>query len=309
MKPVTEAAPERRPDRDGMVDDQEEGGGLGSVKPHYSSGSEAGAGGGFLPPLAITVDLPEFRYAKLSNIVAEHVVPKLVALHPSPTQAAPSAILRTGEIAELVRLVVGAENEDATDYLLKLKDGGVSLDELHAELLEPAARLLGELWNEDKVDFVDVTIGVSRLQRLVHVFEGLGQVPDFDEKRRLLLAAAPGEQHSLGSTIVQKFLRAGGWHVWNCHTTNVEEPAQIVAREWFGVVGFSLGSDVHVPSLKDAIALVRERSLNPKIGIMIGGSAVTREPGLVAKVGADGTAANGPAAVVLAKKLLAAALV
>ena len=42
---------------------------------------------------------------------------------------------------------------------------------------------------------------------------------------------------------------------------------------------------------------------------MIGGSAVSRDPDLVNKVGADGTAANGPAAVVLAKKLLAAALV
>ena len=42
---------------------------------------------------------------------------------------------------------------------------------------------------------------------------------------------------------------------------------------------------------------------------MIGGSAVTRQPDLVLRVGADGTAANGPAAVVLAKKLLAAGLV
>ena len=53
---------------------------------------------------------------------------------------------------------------------------------------------------------------------------------------------------------------------------------------------------------------VRRRSLNPRIGIMIGGSAVARDPELVARVGADGTAANGPAAVILAKKLLAAAL-
>ena len=102
---------------------------------------------------------------------------------------------------------------------------------------------------EDKADFVDVTIGVSRLQRLVHLFEGLGQIPEYDAKRRVLLAAAPGEQHSLGSTIVQKFLRAGGWHVWSCASPNIAEPAEIVATEWFGVVGFSLGSDVHVEQL------------------------------------------------------------
>ena len=53
---------------------------------------------------------------------------------------------------------------------------------------------------------------------------------------------------------------------------------------------------------------MREASLNPKLGIMVGGSAFTRHPGWVAEVGADGTAANGPAAVILAKKLLASAI-
>lgn len=292
-----------------MADDQDETGGLASVKPDDLPGEDVGAGGGFLPPLEITVDLPEFRYAKLSKLVADHVLPHLVALH-EPAAGTASAIprARTAEIADLTLLVIGPDNDDAVNYLLRLKDEGVSLDDLHAELLEPAARRLGELWNEDSIDFVDVTLGVSRLQRLVHVFEGLGQIPDYDDKRRVLLASAPGEQHSLGSTIVQKFLRASGWHVWSCNTHHVAEPAEIVAREWFGVVGFSLGSDVHVGSLRQAIDEVRRRSLNPRIGIMIGGSAVARDPELVARVGADGTAANGPAAVILAKKLLAAAL-
>lgn len=293
-----------------MANDQDEDGGMASVKPDIPSGEDAGAAGGFLPPLEIAVDVPEFRYSKLSRIVAEHVLPQLVARHaPPPAPAVPPRSQRSREIAELARLVLGPEGDDPADYLLRLKDEGVSLDDLHAELLEPTARLLGDLWNEDKADFIDVTIGVSRLQRLVHVFEGLGQIPDYDEKRRVLLAATPGEQHSLGSTIVQKFLRAGGWHVWSCASPDVAEAAEIAAREWFAVVGFSLGSDVHEASLAEAIQLVRLRSLNPRVGIMIGGSAVTRQPDLVLRVGADGTAANGPAAVVLAKKLLAAGLV
>lgn len=290
-----------------MADDQDESGGMAPSKPDDLPGAGGGAESGFLPPLDLSPDLTDLRFAKLSRIVVEHVVPRLVARH-EPAPAPPEKPLRTAEIAALAKLLLGPQNDDAADYVLKLKDGGVSLDDLHAELLEPTARLLGELWKEDKADFIDVTIGVSRLQRLVHVFEGLSQIPDYDEKLRVLLAAAPGEQHSLGSTIVQKFLRAGGWHVWSCASPDVGEAADIVSREWFGVIGFSLGSDVHVPSLRDAIALVRARSLNPRIGVMIGGSAVARDPDLVTKVGADGTAANGPAAVVLAKKLLAASL-
>lgn len=292
-----------------MSDDRDEYGGSASVKPDFLPAGSAGSGQGFLPPLEVHLDLPDFRYAKLSRIVAEHVLPHLVALHEPGSQEVPAVTVRAAEIADLARLLIGPDNDDAENYILRLKDGGVSLDDLHAELLEPAARRLGELWEDDTVDFVDVTIGVSRLQRLVHLFEGLDQVPGYDEKRRVLLACAPGEQHSLGSTIVQKFLRSSGWHVWTCTSPRIEEPAEIAAREWFAVVGFSVSSDLHVDALAAAIARLREVSVNPRIGVMVGGSAVSRDPSIVARLGADGTAANGPATVLLAKKLLAAALI
>ena len=292
----------------GMADDRDEYGGVASVKPDFLPGGTPGGGDGFLPPLDVSLDSPQFRYAKLRSIVAEHVLPHLMAMHEPPQGHAPAVQIRTSEIADLAALLLGPENDDAQNFILKLKDEGVSLDDLHAELLEPAARRLGELWEDDTVDFVDVTLGVSRLQRLVHVFEGLDQVPGYDDKRRVLLACAPGEQHSLGSTIVQKFLRAAGWHVWTCASPRIEEAAELAQREWFAVVGFSLSSDVHADALAAAIARLRQTSLNPKVGIMVGGSAVSRDPSMVTRLGADGTAANGPATVILAKKLLAEAL-
>ena len=293
-----------------MAEDRNDSGGVAHGSLDLGRNEAPGPEVSFLPPLDVTIDVPEFRYAKLRRIVAEHVVPRLLALH---NQAAanddePPLAPQTSDIDALTALVLGPDNGQAFDFMLGLKDRGISLDSLHTELLEPTARHLGDLWNEDRIDFVDVTLGVGRLQRLVHVFEGLDQVPDYVEKRKVLLACAPGEQHSLGSTIVQKFLRAAGWHVWTCATPRMEDAADLAAREWLGVVGFSLGSDQHREGLAQAIARVRELSLNRKVGVMVGGSAIARHPEWVADVGADGTAANGPAAVILAKKLLAASL-
>lgn len=292
-----------------MADDREQPGEPAYVRPEQRPPAVPGPDVAFFPPETVTVDVPEFRYAKLSRIVAEHVVPRLIALHEQAALAAPLPVARDAEVEELSKLVIGPESEAAAEFVLGLKDGGISLDELHTELLEPTARHLGELWNQDRIDFVDVTLGVSRLQRLVHVFEGLDQVPDYDEKRKVLLACAPGEQHSFGSVIVQKFLRAAGWYVCTCATPRMEDAADVAAKEWFGVVGFSLGADGHLEGLTKAIARVRTVSLNRKVGIMIGGSAIARHPEWVAASGADGTAANGPAAVILAKKLLADGLV
>ncbi|WP_373502319.1 B12-binding domain-containing protein [Aestuariivirga sp.] len=296
-----------------MVGDQDESDGqaFARIEPrqHAAQGPEVN----FLPPLSINVDSPDERHTRLAGIVAGQVVPRLMALYSAVKQSAQTHVhaepTRTAEILELAKLILGPDNEDAADYILSLKDGGVSLDRLHMELLEPTARHLGALWEDDKIDFVDVTLGVSKLQRLVHVFSGLDHVSPYDDKRKVLLAAAPGDQHSLGNTMLQKFLRASGWHVWTCATPRIEEAADIAALDSFAVVGFSLGSDIHLESLALAVKRVRELSLNRKVGIMVGGSAIARNPEWVEAVGADGTAADGPSAVILAKKLLVSSLV
>lgn len=261
------------------------------------------------PPLDVTVDFPELRYQKLSRIVSDHTVPRLLALHGQVgSGTGPISHPATEEVHELGRIVLGPESDTAADFVLKLRDRGVSLDDLHSELLGPTAAYLGELWDEDRIDFVDVTLGVARLQRLVVAFGGLDSIPGYDDRRKILLVGAPGEQHSLGNNIIQRFFRTGGWHVWNCTTTDVEEVGRIVAEEWFGVVGFSLSLDSHFDGLNRAVSKIRAHSVNPKVGIIVGGSAIQRHPGWVRTLGADGTAENGPAAVILAKKLLAAAL-
>lgn len=286
-----------------MADDREQSGGVGRGRSGWDPADGPEAAGGFLPPLTLTVDQPDLRYAKLSRIIAEHVLPRLSLLH-AGAPAAPHG----ANITALAELLLGPQHGDAASFVLRLRDGGLSLDDLHTDLLEPTARHLGELWEQDKIDFVDVTLGVSRLQRLVHAFEGLGEIAAYDGKRRVLLACAPGEQHRFGSSIVQKFLRAAGWHVWTCDSERMDDAADITASEWFGVVGFSVNSDIHVSQLTAAIARVRAMSLNRSVGIMVGGSAIARNPHLVEKLGADGTAANGPTTVILAKTLLAKSL-
>ena len=184
----------------------------------------------------------------------------------------------------------------------------VQINTLHSELLGPTASYLGELWNDDKIDFVDVTLGVTRLQRLVVAFEGLDKVFESEERRKVLIVGAPGEQHNLGHTIVQRFFRASGWQAWNCITAQMDDVARVTAEEWFGVVGFSLSNDTHFQGLRNAISRIRSDSINRNIGVIVGGSAIARNPGWVRELGADGTAENGPSAVVLANTLLATGL-
>jgi hypothetical protein len=64
-----------------MAQDQDESHGVAHMKPDYLQGASQGTEVTFFPPLFVTIDAPELRYAKLSSIVAEQVVPRLLALH------------------------------------------------------------------------------------------------------------------------------------------------------------------------------------------------------------------------------------
>ena len=248
------------------------------------------------------------REAVLAEIVARNVIPELLSqsklllgdgeLHPDESN-----------VAKLSQLILGPDNAEALEYIYLLRERGISLDNLHLELLEPSARRLGELWTEDAIDFVDVTIGVARLQRIVHHFAELEHVQPYDDKRRALIMVAPGEDHSFGNQMVQRFMRAAGWDVMIMPGGNMVQVIELLSREWLAVVGFSISGDTHIESLTRTIKAIRTQSLNPHIGVMIGGAMVAERPELVAQIGADGTAVNAAAAVILAKKLLAEALI
>lgn len=263
-----------------------------------------------VPPLELDVGSAEQRYEKLSNITADYTVHRLLELHGQmPAGSMSTHVPGIADVRELAKLVLGPQDEAAAGFLFGLKDRGVSLDDLYLLLLGPTATYLGHLWEQDKIDFVDVTLGVARLQRLVITFEQLDRITNREDKCRILIVGAPGEQHSFGHAIVQRFFRASGWQVWNCVTARIEDVARIAAEDWFAIVGFSLSDDTHFKDLRRAIRRIRAESLNRDVGIIVGGSSIVRNPGWVADLGADGTAQNGPAAVILAKKLLAAALI
>ncbi len=179
---------------------------------------------------------------------------------------------------------------------------GMSSDALFETLLAPTARRLGELWFEDVCDFVAVAIGVNRLRILLELYS---QAPTSvgDTRRRALLISTQNDGHIFGLDMVASFLRAGGWEVQIEAAQSAEDNARVAASRWFAVAGVTIADDSSIPNAARAIEAVRRASLNRSISIMIGGGACHRRPGLVARVGGDATADDGPSAALLAHKL------
>lgn len=250
------------------------------------------------------------RQAKLARIVSNQIVPRLLMLHTEAVPAAPPVTLvietlapTSADITGLADIVLGSDLEAAAAYVLVLRDRGLSMDTLFLELLEPTARLLGEMWDRDECDFIDVTLGVARLQKLLAIFNDTHTLSSLDERRHVLMAMTPGNQHSFGVTIVERFLLAAGWQVRTELEGTSEDIAAVAKNSWFAVVGLTAGSERQLASMSTTIAQIRRESRNQAVGIMVGGPMFTANPALAHDVGADATAPNAPSAVVVAQKL------
>ena len=259
---------------------------------------------GWPPAGAPTADLTPFA---LMRLVEGEIIPRLLLVHRGDrtrNAGGPAAI--DSDMVE--RFAVAALTTEAYGLLAEvdaLLAQGVAVETLFLDLLAPAARHLGVLWDNDICDFVDVTMGLWRLQEIVH--ELAARVPGAAERRgarRALFAGVPGAQHGFGTIMVDEFFRRAGWAT-RCEPV-VTEAALLgaVADEWFELVGLTASCDDHLTPLPQLIAEIRARSKNPRVGIMVGGPAVNAHPARAATCGADASAADGREAVLVAEALL-----
>lgn len=250
------------------------------------------------------------RRIDLVRIVSNEIIPRLLRLHTEivpdapPVEALVEALLPSGaDVDALAHIVLGDDLEAAATYVTVMRERGLSMETLYIELLEPTARHLGKMWDNDECDFIDVTIGVGRLQNLLAIFNETYALPQLGTKRKVLMATAPGNQHSFGASMVERLLSAAGWQVDAEFSGEADEIISAVRRNWFAVIGLTAGSDLQLEGLESIIAQVRRESQNTAIGIMVGGPMFTENPALATQVGADATAPNAAAAVLAAQKL------
>jgi methanogenic corrinoid protein MtbC1 len=211
------------------------------------------------------------------------------------------------EIRTFVELVLGDDDAAVLRHVVALQAHGTSVESIYLDLLAPAARALGVMWSDDTCGFVEVTVAMSRLQL---VLRELSQMFMRDRAEsalvgHVLLACTPGEQHSLGLFMVAEFFIRDGWAVRVGPPLSEERLLADVGAAWYDVIGFSVACDSRLDHLKREIARVRRASMNKRVLVMAGGRAFNEQPDLLARVGADASAANAELAPEVARQLLA----
>ena len=253
------------------------------------------------------------QMASLVRTIESEIIPRLMLAHRDlpnglmPFSTAPK-VIADGDVVDFAKIVLTDDVVIALAYVESLRARGVSIEMLCLDLLAPTARRLGALWEADLCDFIEVTIGLGRIQQVLRelspAFQNRGSESGVKADRRIVLAPAPGDQHSLGLLMVREFFRRAGWDVRGGIDQQAEGLAATVRSEWFDAVGFSVGSECRLEQLTACVKAIRETSRNRAIGILVGGPIFVTHPEYVSLVGADVTAPDAKSAVVEAENLV-----
>lgn len=256
----------------------------------------------------------DVEYARsLTRLIESEIIPRLLVAHATGSHAdidadaARTTVISAAEVAAFAPLALQVEADELLDYVDGLVARGVPLDSLLVDLLAPAARQLGEYWEDDRCDFVDVTMGLWRLQEVVH--EVSARMPHdhskpFGLERRALFASLEGDQHSFGTVAVDELFCANGWLTDRLNEATTVELLERVRDEWFDLAGLTITCDCHIAPLPAIVRSIRGSSRNPRICVMVGGRVFAANADLAASVGADGTAPDARVAVRVAGELV-----
>lgn len=249
------------------------------------------------------------RLSRLAVTLQGEVFPRLLRSHRSISQPDLKPPV-TEEVEAFAATLVDGDEAALLAMIEGLRARGLPMASIYLDLLAPAARHLGEMWAQDCADFTAVTIGVGRLHRLLRqLAPAFGSEVDHPPTgRRILLAQPDGETHVFGLSMLAEFFRREGWDVVGGIAGTGIDPVACARDDWFDVAGFSVGSELLLPWLRDRIAATREASRNPALVVMVGGPLFTLYPEWALEVGADATA-DADSAPRMAEKMLGKRLV
>tara|TARA_B100000678_G_scaffold284743_1_gene286790 strand:+ start:388 stop:1215 length:828 start_codon:yes stop_codon:yes gene_type:complete len=261
-------------------------------------------------PLGARRRSPDTYAEELGGVIEQQMIPRLMLAHSRERE--PAVTVALDPIApdfadDFAVNLLEWEADRALREVEGLLKSGYDIQALFLDLLAPAARKLGAMWEEDECDFVEVTMGLWRLQEVMREIASSSPPIEQSARRpaRALFSPMPGDQHGFGAMMIDEVFARAGWESEALVDPQRRDLLTVVSNRPFDLLGLTITNDSPSSALQSLIRAIRAVSANSAIRIMIGGRLVNANPGLAEAVGADGTAADAFAALETAERMVA----
>ncbi len=249
--------------------------------------------------------------AKLELAIRDHVVRRVVMNH-QHDGGAPHAAPAEPPSREGIyfKTLLGALLERDSTYFQAM------LDQLEAEeapliaicqtLVMPISAELGQMWLDDRETFATISLASARLQMLVnHIAVSHSRNVPSDARRKILFARMPGDNHTLGLTVIAGCFTEEGWVVdGGADLEAGRATLDMIGAGDYAVFGISVGSTARLDDVAAIISKSDGLRRQKKFKIGVGGPAVGGRANAFLDIGADFAACDAREALSLAEEAL-----
>ena len=191
------------------------------------------------------------------------------------------------KVAKLCKCVLDS-NWHYISSVHQMLESGTSIKEIFEVYIPATARLLGDRWVRNELNFFEVTLATSRLQKIAREFEGLyiGRINSGDYEPEVLIISPKGEQHTFGAQMISRTFQRLGVSPYLSINDSTSEIKTIVSKQKFKLIGISL-SDNKLCDNKSELMSIIGMIKKFKIPIVVGGSLVNSSTNILKSLKVD----------------------
>ncbi len=197
-----------------------------------------------------------------------------------------------GRLASLAdRLIAAAlapESDALPSMLAAFRREGVDADAVCDLVMPLAARELGRGWEDDRLSFVDVSLGMVRMQRLLR--DRLTDIAQPTQGPSVLFILPEGEQHTLGALVAVRHLRRRGLPTTLLVGEKLRAIAEIVRTRRFDAAFVSIATAERLETAREVVACINTETAGT-LPVVVGGALLCG----MDQVTADGVRASSGA--------------
>ena len=174
------------------------------------------------------------------------------------------------------------------ELLTEVKRARISLAALADVYIPIAARRMGQAWHDDEMSWIDVTIGVGRMQSLLREI-GTAWVADQagDTGHGAVMLLVPDrEQHTLGPMVAMGQMRRYGVSVCLRIAPNFNELRSLMAARHFDGILISVATKDKLETIAKTVQFPKSLMTKP-CPIVVGGAVMAKVEDPASITGAD----------------------
>ena len=196
--------------------------------------------------------------------------------------------VREPVVSGLITAALSGKKDAFADLLRELKRARVSAAALADIYIPEAARRMGDAWQDDQMSWLDVSIGVGRMQSLLREIGTAWAADQAGDTGHgtVLLIVPEREQHTLGPMVAMGQLRRFGVSVCLRIAPSSNELRSLMASRQFDGVLISIATKDKLDTVTKTVQFIKTSATKP-MPIVVGGAVTTKVEDLAACTGAD----------------------